>query len=311
MLLLLLSFAFVLEISPVFSSSSLIVIPPPQCLCSTHPSATRILAQGTLAPRSRRPLKVLTRITTEKDKVRTKWTFLGFSLYLQAAYWTVGPGQGRPPDFGTWVTWQYVLILYLQSSDLHIMSQFWFYGNTRSNWQMIALFELVERIWDWFLDKRCPLSVHVDSGDGPYVGLPWGDQTGTNTTTQHGNFNMCDTVLWHLRNCLPGPRKNCFVRYNGLLIRITTQRLVTSPSSTCKTWLKKNSFKPCHTNGINILFLIILKSTFAVRFFSPGPHTVSQSPQSPQDEKRLEEINEMLLSLREISQKMFIFRIVS
>ena len=119
MLLLLLSFAFVLEISPVFSSSSLIVIPPPQCLCSTHPSATRILAQGTLAPRSRRPLKVLTRITTEKDKVKTKWTFLGFSLYLQAAYWTVGPGQGRPPDFGTWVTWQYVLILYLKSSDLH------------------------------------------------------------------------------------------------------------------------------------------------------------------------------------------------
>ena len=157
---------------------------------------------------------------------------------------------------------------------------------------MIAL---VERIWDWFLDKRCPLSVHVDSGDGPYVGRPWVDQTGTNTTSQHWNFNMCDTVLWHLRNCLPGPRINCFVRYNGLLIRITTQKLVTSPSSTCKTLLKKNNFKPCHTNDINILFLIILMSTFAVRFFSPGPHTVSQSPQSPQDEKRLEEINEMLL----------------
>ena len=282
----LLSFAF------VFFSSSLIVLPPPQCLCSTHPSATRLLAQRTLAPRSGRPLKVLARVAVEKD-VRTKWTFSGFFLYLQAAYWTVGPGQGRPPDFGTWVTWQCVRhFIFKIFRPSWIIGQFWFYGNTRSNWQMIAL---VERIWDWFLDKRCPLSVHVDSGDGPYVGRPWGDQTGTNTTSQHGNFNMCDTVLWHLRNCLPGPRINCFVRYNGLLIRITTQKLVTSPSSTCKTLLKKNNFKPCHTNDINILFLIILMSTFAVRFFSPGPHTVSQSPQSPQDEKRLEEINEMLL----------------
>ena len=189
------------------------------------------------------------------------------------------------------------------------MSQFWFYGSTRSNWQMIALNWLKGfEIDSWTRGVHCLFMLTLVMA--LMLVDPGGDQTGINTTSQHGNFNMCDTVLWHLRNCLPGPRKNCFVRYNGLLIRITTQRLVTS-SSTCKTWLKKNVFKPCHTNDINILFLIILKSTFAVRFFSPGPHTVSQSPQSPQDEKRLEEINEMLLSLREISQKMFIFRIVS
>ena len=31
-------------------------------------------------------------------------TFIGLFLDLQAAYCTVGPGQGRPPDRGTWVT---------------------------------------------------------------------------------------------------------------------------------------------------------------------------------------------------------------
>ena len=39
-------------------------------------------------------------------------------------------------------------------------------------------FEMLERVWDWFLDKRGHiLSGHVDSGDGPYVGSPSRDLT--------------------------------------------------------------------------------------------------------------------------------------
>ena len=140
MLLALLSFAIVLEISLVFFLVILNRYTPTTMSLQHSPQCHKNPCSGHTGPKVQATIESS---HTDSCGKRTKWGQSGhfrdflFTYKPHTGLWV--PGRDGRLILALGSPGNVFVILYLKSSDLHIMSQFWLYGSTRSNWQMIAL----------------------------------------------------------------------------------------------------------------------------------------------------------------------------